>query len=157
MRNGLRFGFFGAVALLIFGCEKPNNQLVIVGNQNPVGNAAAPVVVVPTNVTYQVGAVSGRRQQVDFKAAINPDCTTVGETLFSLSQPLHGSADVQPGLQFASFSPPNPRVHCNDRRVQGTAVFYTSAPDYRGPDQFIASGVTATGQRFIVTYILTVQ
>ena len=106
----------------------------------------------------QAGALPGQRQRVDFIAAANPDCTISGYVTIELvAHPVHGAVEVQRLSEFGYWPPGNPRSRCNDHRLAGLGVFYTSEPAFRGTDRFTMSVLTPNGFRYTVPINVAVQ
>jgi hypothetical protein len=112
---------------------------------------------VPPTFNGQAGAMSGERQRVDFVASINPDCTPAGERVDLISKPAHGSVDFAQSQEFAAFPQANPRSKCNERRIPGTSVFYTSEPGFRGVDTFTQTLLITNGQQRTTRISVTVR
>ena len=78
---------------------------------------------------------SGTRQRIDFVTTVNPDCSPQGNiTAREVDKPIHGRLIFQESDEFAVWSPPNPRVKCNEKRVHGLLVLYESEPGYIGKE-----------------------
>src|SRR5262245_16455557 len=72
-------------------------------------------------------AASGKQIKLSFFAAVNPDCSAMGDPTVRITQDAeHGRVTTPSGRDFPSFSEPNVRTVCNTRRVQGRIVSYTS-------------------------------
>ena len=92
----------------------------------------APLVLAPIVPT-------GKPRQVGFFAAINPDCSSSGDTdARIIKKPEHGEVELEQGSGFATatYKQDNPRYACNAKAVQGTRVKYTSKDGYIGKDAF---------------------
>ena len=106
----------------------------------------------------QRAAASGQRQKVGFAALVEPDCTPAGQVAPRLvSAATHGTVEFTPMNDFAFFQAPNPRAKCNDRRVSGVGLFYTSEPGFRGLDTFTYTYLTSEGFRRVWRYQVNVE
>jgi hypothetical protein len=95
---------------------------------------------------------------VSFIAAVNPDCSTAGKVAVDfISKPAHGTVEFEQVSEFSFFPPTNPRSKCNDRRVSGTAIFYTSEPTFQGLDLFVLTELSPDGRRINVPVTVTVR
>jgi hypothetical protein len=94
-------------------------------------------------------ALSGRPLKLNFSNTTNPDCTSVGETVVTLTQaPRHGRVTIAKESDFPSFPKKNARYACNKKRVAGTRTVYVSERGYTGSDSaaieiIFANGATA--------------
>ncbi len=87
----------------------------------------------PTNLSRV--ATAGEKRTLDFLAALNVDCTSIGSaTAHIVDQPQHGVAAAENGTGRPNYPPGNPRSACNKRQVPGTLVTYQSEPDFAGSD-----------------------
>ena len=112
----------------------------------------------PTAQPLTRGAVPGQRQRVYFITHVNPDCTSAGSVIPRVtSVPGHGTVEFAPGDEFPNFQPSNVRVKCNDQRVPGIGVFYTSEPDFNGVDEFTLTYVSPEGFRNVLMFQVSVQ
>jgi hypothetical protein len=137
---------FALAALGLAGCAR---QTVV--------TQIRPVVFTGTAV-LQRAAVSDTRQLLLFLIAVNPDCTIAeGEHAAVTSPPSHGRVDFAPLNDFPYFAPPNPRFKCNDRRLPGEGLYYTSDPGFHGVDQFVLDDISPNGQHMVVTFRVTVR
>ncbi len=145
-----------AAALALAGCDvapRTNYTTTLVNVPTRAAPAANPPVI-----QQQKAAPSGKRQEVEFLSAVNPDCSPAGSlTVQIASNPVHGTAAVDDVSQFGTWAPNNPRAHCNTQRVAGTGVFYQSAPGYRGSDSLVVGVIGPTGQHFNVMLNIMVQ
>ena len=141
-----------AISLLLSSCVSQQTQLVVPSpspDRSPAAQQAA---------AHYIAAVAGQRQQVLFAASVNPDCSLSGEYSFDfVSRPLHGTVAFAPSRQFSAFAPENPRSICNDRRLQGMAVSYTSEFDFRGIDMFMLAIVSHSGSRRVAAFVMEVR
>lgn len=101
-------------------------------------------------------ADSGRELRLAFVSEVNVDCTPAGTAVIStVNSPLHGQLRVQNERGFTSFTEDSPRYTCNQRRVAGVGVYYTSDRGYTGEDNVtlhygFPDGEEATGDFVIV-------
>jgi len=101
-------------------------------------------------------ADSGREVRLAFVSEVNVDCTPAGTAVIStVNSPLHGRLRIQNERGFTSFTEDSPRYACNQRRVAGVGVYYTSERGYTGEDNVtlhygFPDGEEATGDFVIV-------
>jgi hypothetical protein len=101
-------------------------------NQVP---AAASAARSPPKLELTRFVVGGQKLRLEFLVAIEPDCSSMGQTAVRvLEQPTHGTLTVENGQGFTNFAKDNQRYECNTRRSDGTLVFYEPKPDYAGAD-----------------------
>lgn len=85
-------------------------------------------------------ASSGQEVRIFYAYAVNPDCSSVGQTVVKArSGPSHGQIRIVRASMFPSYPHSNIRHLCNSRRVDGTEVWYRSFPNYTGKDQAVLS------------------
>jgi hypothetical protein len=161
MRFQFCSGLLVALLLTLGGCVTQQVQTATVstpsgGGASPPARAPAPPA--PPAPGRRVAASPGKRQHVDFIAAVNLDCSTAGAVVLDfISKAAHGTVTFEQASEFGVWSPANPRFKCNDRRVPGTAVFYTSEPTFQGVDLFVLTLLTPDGQRINVPVTVTVR
>ncbi len=101
-------------------------------------------------------ADSGRELRLAFVSEVNLDCTSAGSAdIGAINAPLHGQIRVQNELGFPSFAEDSPRHACNQWKVKGVGVYYTSDKGYAGDDYVtlhygFPDGEEATGD-FVIT------
>jgi hypothetical protein len=101
---------------------------------------------------------AGHRLRVEFLYAIEPDCSSMGETVVRiLEPPLHGNVTIQNGQGFTSFARQNQRYDCNMRKSDGTFVFYDPEPGFTGRDQVTLDVIFPTGQASDQRYAIEVR
>ena len=77
---------------------------------------------------------SGITQRIDFYAALNPDCSAIGDVNVRVTkQPEHGTVESLPATDYPQKE--NIRSKCNDHKVRGLQVNYKSAEKYVGSDE----------------------
>ena len=142
-----------AVAIAVGGCtvNVPPSPPMAPTAQNNAQTAQGGTML-------QAAGVSGIPLQVYFGTAINPDCSSMGDIVFSVKvPPAHGKVVFQRAAQFPNFTKDNQRYKCNEQRLPGTAVIYTSDKDYSGDDQFTVNLVTPVGQLVTFRYLVKIQ
>ncbi len=72
------------------------------------------------------------------------------------SPPSHGEVDIAGEESFPGFPRDDSEARCNDRRVSGWRVYYTSTSGFVGIDAFSVSTIAADGFRFVINYSVTV-
>jgi hypothetical protein len=96
--------------------------------------------------TINLTAASGVRLQLAFEAALNPDCSPIGETVVRIvTPPAHGTVAVESGKGFSSYASTNQRYHCNEKPSRGKFVYYKSNQGYTGSDTLTFQVIYATG------------
>lgn len=150
----LPFAITGSLA----GCTTSQTQTVQLAAIAP---AAAPPAPPPHRVTIpvrNVGAPSGQQQRLDFFASLDNACVPLGRpSVAVIRPPAHGHAEGRQFAYYPGYSANNPHAHCNDRKVPGEALFYTSDPGYAGADPFIVSVLFPSGNRITLAYAMVVQ
>ena len=97
--------------------------------------ATAPQARSPQTLELFRSAAAGQKIRVEFLVAIEPDCSSMGNTTVRvLEQSAHGTLTVENGQGFTNFAKDNQRYECNTRRSDGTLVFYEPKSDYAGAD-----------------------
>ncbi|MGZ5803151.1 MAG: hypothetical protein ACXWJT_03110 [Xanthobacteraceae bacterium] len=111
------------------------------------------IAVIIAAFFFSVGAahaqryvVNGQTVQLHFFASVNPDCSARGKPTVHITQPpQHGRASVAATRDFTYFPASNVRSACNQRRVSGVAVKYTSQRGYVGSDSVGAQVIYPSG------------
>ncbi|MDT3382177.1 hypothetical protein ACETRX_11710 [Labrys portucalensis] len=84
-----------------------------------------------------VAVPSGRVSKIDQFSYITPACREVpGVAARITKQAGYGQVSIRRARDFSPYEAGNSSAACNSRRVPVWQVLYTSAPGYRGPDQF---------------------
>ncbi len=110
----------------------------------------------PQTVTPVV--VSGKQTQVGFVWALDPDCSTRGETeLRILKKPEHGTMEITPGSSFPHFPEKTVLFHCNSQKVPGSLIMYKSGDGYTGKDYFDIEFIGPRGADYTIKYVVTVK
>jgi hypothetical protein len=78
---------------------------------------------------------SGAKQRIGSYAALNPDCTAIGDVNVRVTkQPEHGTVEITTTTNFPSYPKESDRYKCNQHKVKGMQVIYKSAEKYTGSD-----------------------
>jgi hypothetical protein len=110
------------------------------------------------NHTESPIAVSGLPLRLVHYAALNPDCSSIGDTVVRvLREPSHGVVTIRNGSGYTNFVAANSRHDCNFRPTAGTNVSYVSNPGYTGPDSVSLDAIYPVGQEIQSTFNLTVK
>jgi hypothetical protein len=110
----------------------------------------------PQTITPTV--VSGKLSQVGFVWALDPDCSSRGETdARVLRKPEHGTLDITLGNSFPHFPEKTPLFHCNQQKVPGSLIMYKSGDGYVGKDNFDIEFIGPRGANYIFRYVVTVK
>jgi hypothetical protein len=79
---------------------------------------------------------SGSKRIIWFAYAAHPDCSPMGSIdIRTTKTPEHGTISITPGQGFSNFPSGNPRIRCNEKKMEGVNVEYQSAEGYTGPDE----------------------
>jgi len=80
-------------------------------------------------------AKSGQELRLVFASDVKPDCSSAGAPVIHvINDAQHGRVRIQPEQASPSFAQNNPRSACNQRRITGVGVYYTSDKGYVGDD-----------------------
>lgn len=96
--------------------------------------------------SYTRVVISEARTRIGFLTAVNPDCTPIGFVTVRVTRaPANGKIEVVDTRGFGYWSKENSRSKCNEKTVDGSAIFYTSNAGFKGTDSaeieaFYASG-----------------
>jgi hypothetical protein len=102
--------------------------------------------------------VSGKQSQVGFVWALDPDCSSRGETESRvLRKPEHGTLEITPGNSFPKFPENSPLFHCNKQKVSGSLILYKSNEGYTGKDYFDIEFIGPRGADYTMKYVVTVK
>ena len=89
---------------------------------------------------------SGRNQQIDFFASVNPDCSSPGlPTVRLVDGPNQGMVTTDKARDFLPFPHGNVRSACNGRRVAGVKLFYKAPKGFMGTDHVRILIISAAG------------
>jgi len=111
----------------------------------------------PTFVTERI-VTAGRTQKIDYFAAVDPSCQSMGAMTINLLAPPHaGQIQLTRGREYPNFSAFNTRARCNTQKVPATQLLYTSAPGYAGEDEFTLEAVGPLGAARRWRYRITVR
>ncbi len=103
-------------------------------------------------------AVSGLPLRLAHYSALNPDCSSIGETVVRvMKNPEHGAVFVQKGEGYTNFAAANPRNHCNSRPTRGSNLTYVSNPGYTGQDSVAVDVIFPNGREGQSVFNLTVK
>jgi len=103
-------------------------------------------------------AQSGRELRLTFASDVKPDCSVGGAPVIHvINDAQHGRIRLQPEQASPSFAQDNPRSVCNQRRVAGVGVYYTSDKGYVGDDFVTLHYEFDDGGQQIEDYAITVK
>ena len=78
---------------------------------------------------------SGEKWMIGFFTSLWPDCTLRGRIVGSVTTPpQHGLLAFAPLDSFPSLPPTNPFAKCNESKIAGQGLYYTSEPGFVGED-----------------------
>jgi hypothetical protein len=102
--------------------------------------------------------LSGTNQRIGFFHFLNPDCSTRNDvTIRVTKEPEHGTIKSAPATDFARYGKDNIRFKCNQQRVRGTEIKYTSAEKYTGNDVVEVTVIFGDGFAWEVHYDVKVR
>ena len=120
--------------------------------------AILPMSVAPALADAAKLVPTGRTQQIDFFASLNPDCSPTGvPTVRLIDGPSKGLVTTESGRDFMAFAKPNPRARCNSRRVAGLKLLYRSADNFIGSDKVRILILSGSGAGREATYDIQVR
>ena len=80
-------------------------------------------------------AASGVPKRLQFAGSVKDDCSDKGRATIKLIEaPQHGTVQIAPAMDFPVFPWTDARYACNQRRIAGTSVHYTSRAGFVGTD-----------------------
>lgn len=134
------------IALSLIGCtQSPAPQ------QPPANSTPSPVVSIRS-------APTGTRQRVGYYANLNADCSFGGFAKVRTEvSPTHGTVEIVEGEGYTNYPSANQRYQCNTVRSRMLEVFYTSAPPYKGPDEFVHRVIFPGGTAGSYKYVISVE
>jgi hypothetical protein len=117
--------------------EPPAKPNPVVAQNVPAAPSAPPaqnaMLAAPSPIELKRVAAAGQKIRLEFLFTIDPDCSSVGQTVVRiLEPPQHGKLTVENGQGFPFFAKDNPRSDCNTRKSEGTYVFYEAEAGYEG-------------------------
>jgi hypothetical protein len=118
------------------------------------------IAVNPRPAPLELNRVAAVEQQVriGFLTNLDPDCTSNAfASVRVVEQPKHGDATLKQDTGFTSFPKDNPRFECNQKRSEGTALFYRSETGYTGKDSVTLELVYPDGRESGVRYSIDVK
>ena len=78
---------------------------------------------------------SGEKWMIGFFTSLWPDCTLRGRVVGSVTTPpQHGLLAFAPLDSFPSFPPTNAQAKCNENKIAGQGLYYTSEQGFAGED-----------------------
>ncbi len=105
-----------------------------------------------------VTANSGKKLRLAFASEVKPDCTFGGmPVIHVVKDAAHGRVRIQTEPGFPSFDEGNPRHFCNEWRIKGFGVYYTSDDGYVGDDFVSLHYDFGGGDETTDEYAITVQ
>jgi hypothetical protein len=108
--------------------------------------------------TFSPVAVTGVPLRLGHFAALNPDCSPIGQVVVRVTKPPgHGTVSIYAGTGYTNFVSSNPRNACNYRPTPGVNVTYTSERGYAGPDTVDIDAVFPTGEERHFAFSLNVK
>jgi hypothetical protein len=102
---------------------------------------------------------SEKSRRIEFFTSLNPDCTVMGEIEVRITkEPKHGKVDTAAGADgYPGYPKTSDRYKCNEQKVQGTQVNYTSEANYIGNDVVDLLVLFPSGLAYEVHYNVNVR
>ena len=146
------------LALVAAACAQPQSQPqpVVINNQVNTINAGAARPAIAATAGAQTAqaqiqkraAPSGAKQRIDSFAALNADCSSMGQPIVQIkAPPSHGTLIPEQGEYFTNFPKENQRYDCNMKKSAGILLYDTSAPGFSGPDSAVVDIVFPAAAR----------
>jgi hypothetical protein len=108
--------------------------------------------------TASFAVPAGVARQLSFVAAVNEDCSSLGDTEVRVTRrPEHGAVDVRSAPGHTGFPDSNPRHACNTRTVPGQQVWYTPAAAIFGNDRVDLETIYPNGGDVHASYSIVVR
>jgi len=103
-------------------------------------------------------AFAGYKMNLAFLVSLNIDCSVVEIYQASIvKEPEHGTAEIAPHTDFASYAKENPRSKCNETKVAGEVLSYKAKDGYHGPDSLTVLEIFPSGFARETTFNLNVR
>jgi len=112
----------------------------------------------PTEPTRKT-AFSGIPMTLRYYYQVNPDCTSGGMPVVTITQPAsHGSVAVRNDAdQYPDFPSTNQRYECNKKKTPSASIVYTPEKAFVGTDTFLVKVVFPTGNASAEQFEVTVD
>jgi hypothetical protein len=108
--------------------------------------------------TSHLTANSGKELRLTFASEVKPDCTFAGmPVIHVVKDATHGRIRIRTEPGFPGFDEDNPRHACNEWRIKGLGVYYTSDDGYVGDDFVTLHYDFGGGDEATDDYAITVQ
>jgi hypothetical protein len=109
-------------------------------------------------VTYAPVVPTGIKRQVGFFAALNPDCSSAGDSVARITkEPQNGSVEIENSGGYTNFPEKNQRYPCNLKLSQGLKINYTPKEGFVGKDNFEVEIFGPLGGTVVWKYVVTVK
>ena len=103
-------------------------------------------------------ASSGKELRVVFASAEKPDCTFASlPVIHVVKDTAHGRIRIQTEKGYPNFDADDPRYFCNEWRMKGLGVYYTSDNGYVGEDFATLHFDFGGGDEATIDYVFAVQ
>jgi len=103
-------------------------------------------------------ASSGKALRVVFASAEKPDCTFANMPVVHIvKDAAHGRIRIQAEKGNPNFGPDDPRYFCNEWRIKGLGVYYTSDNGYVGDDFATLHFDFGGGDETTIDYVFSVR
>jgi hypothetical protein len=122
-------------------------------------NAAGIGGVKSVETPIQRTAFSGTPETVGYYYFVNPDCTSGGMPVVTITQAVsHGSLLIQNDAKhYSAFPSTNQRYECNKRKNPSAGVVYTSEKAFVGTDGFSVKVVFPDGSTRSEHFVVSVE
>ncbi|HEX2555783.1 MAG TPA: hypothetical protein VHL98_18950 [Microvirga sp.] len=129
----------GSVVLALAFIAAAHSQPAPARPPTPLTAQPAPPPPAVSQRSFNRVVPTGERRRIGFYVNLNPDCSVTGPvTLRTVQAPQRGTLSFVKEPNFVTYAPPNPREACNNKRHDGTALYYETADDeYSGLDEFV--------------------
>lgn len=109
-------------------------------------------------MTFTPVVPTGVKRQVGFAAALNPDCSSAGDSVARIKKEAKdGTVEIENGGGYTNFPEKNQRYPCNLKLSQGLKINYTPKEGFLGKDSFEVEIFGPLGGTVVWKYEVTVK
>ena len=112
---------------------------------------------IAANMQFSPEALSGQPKAVWVYRSWNSECKETAGVTKVLVKPKHGKLSNKRVVQPVRFNRYDLNDRCIGKVIPGLQVIYTSAPGYRGPDNFVIERTLADGRVDTDTFTMMVR
>ena len=132
--------------------------LAILGCAAAVGLSGCAVTVTKPPVQESRTLTGGARNQVAYFYNVDKSCQSAGVPQVSVTRaPSNGTVTLGAGNHLPQYPAENPLSSCNQTSVASAEVYYESAPNFRGADEFTIEVRFSSSYTQVYSYSLTVN